>query len=53
MRLAFLILAALALPFGWGWAMTWLLARIWPEREPVPEKPVPSTPPPIFPDFQI
>jgi hypothetical protein len=52
MRLALLILAAAALPFVWGWAVHWLIGRVWPERgrdsDPAPRPVTPASS-----DFQI
>ncbi len=51
MRLAILILAALALPYAWGWFANWLLERIWPPSAPIADKPV--EPAAMPPEFQI
>jgi hypothetical protein len=32
MSTPWLIIASVFLPLVWGWAMHWLLARLWPTR---------------------
>jgi hypothetical protein len=51
MRLALLVVAAVVLPFAWGWAVYWLVQRFWPYRPRVAQPPVDSLPP--LADFQI
>jgi hypothetical protein len=51
MPLPILVLAAVVLPFVWGWAVAWLLGRVWPEPTTVRTEPAEPTALPT--DFQI
>jgi hypothetical protein len=35
MQTFWLILGSLVLPFVWGWAANRLVARLWPEQQPL------------------
>jgi hypothetical protein len=53
MRVLLLILGATVLPLVWGWAVHWLLSRLWPEPGTQPsEPPSPTTPSAPF-EYQI
>jgi hypothetical protein len=51
MSLPILVVAAVVLPFLWGWAVAWLMLRIWPEASTTRAETVES--PPLPTDFQI
>jgi hypothetical protein len=51
MRLTLLVAAAVVLPFAWGWAVYWLIERVWPFRPRIVQTPVEPSPPSA--DFQI
>jgi hypothetical protein len=35
MQTFWLIFSSVVLPLVWGWAANWLLARLWPEKQPL------------------